>query len=107
MRNKKLAKRYYDKLFKEYCISDLVQYKLNRVKREIKKISKKVKKSKSPVSQPLLQQPQQISIKNEPSDINKTDWKLKMDKEKTKGKPEGLAGGATVPGRREVASLSL
>ncbi|KII64642.1 Protein FRA10AC1 [Thelohanellus kitauei] len=29
--NKKLAKRYYDKLFKEYCIADLVQYKLNRI----------------------------------------------------------------------------
>lgn len=28
---KKLAKRYYDKLFKEYCISDLSRYKENKV----------------------------------------------------------------------------
>uniref|UniRef100_A0A0N5A8L9 Protein FRA10AC1 homolog n=1 Tax=Syphacia muris TaxID=451379 RepID=A0A0N5A8L9_9BILA len=27
----RLAKRYYDKLFKEYCIADLSQYKKNRV----------------------------------------------------------------------------
>lgn len=26
----RLAKRYYDKLFKEYCIADLSQYKKNR-----------------------------------------------------------------------------
>ena len=28
---KRLAKRYYDKLFKEYCICDLSFYKLNKV----------------------------------------------------------------------------
>jgi protein FRA10AC1 len=28
---KRLAKRYYDKLFKEYCICDLSNYKLNKV----------------------------------------------------------------------------
>lgn len=28
---KKLAKRYYDKLFKEYCIGDLTKYKENKV----------------------------------------------------------------------------
>ncbi|KAK6104608.1 Folate-sensitive fragile site protein Fra10Ac1 family protein [Brugia pahangi] len=27
----RLAKRYYDKLFKEYCIADLSQYKKNRI----------------------------------------------------------------------------
>jgi protein FRA10AC1 len=27
----KLAKRYYDKLFKEYCICDLGRYKENKV----------------------------------------------------------------------------
>jgi len=26
-----LAKKYYDKLFKEYCISDLSRYKENKV----------------------------------------------------------------------------
>jgi protein FRA10AC1 len=29
---KRLAKRYYDKLFKEYCICDLTYYKENKVK---------------------------------------------------------------------------
>lgn len=28
---KQLAKRYYDKLFKEYCIADLSRYKENKV----------------------------------------------------------------------------
>lgn len=28
---KRLAKRYYDKLFKEYCVCDLTYYKLNKV----------------------------------------------------------------------------
>lgn len=28
---KRLAKRYYDKLFKEYCICDLAYYKINKV----------------------------------------------------------------------------
>lgn len=28
---KRLAKRYYDKLFKEYCICDLVYYKENKI----------------------------------------------------------------------------
>lgn len=28
---KQLAKRYYDKLFKEYCIGDLSRYKENKV----------------------------------------------------------------------------
>lgn len=28
---KQLAKKYYDKLFKEYCISDLSRYKENKV----------------------------------------------------------------------------
>ena len=28
---KRLAKRYYDKLFKEYCICDLMLYKQNKV----------------------------------------------------------------------------
>ena len=28
---KKLAKKYWDKLFKEYCISDLSRYKENKV----------------------------------------------------------------------------
>lgn len=27
----KLAKKYYDKLFKEYCICDLIHYKDNKV----------------------------------------------------------------------------
>lgn len=30
-REKKLAKKYYDKLFKEYCIADLSRYKENKV----------------------------------------------------------------------------
>jgi protein FRA10AC1 len=30
-RSKRLAKKYYDKLFKEYCIADLSRYKENRV----------------------------------------------------------------------------
>lgn len=30
---KQLAKRYYDKLFKEYCIADLSRYKENKVSR--------------------------------------------------------------------------
>ena len=30
-RGKSLAKKYYDKLFKEYCISDLSRYKENKV----------------------------------------------------------------------------
>ena len=30
-REKRLAKKYYDKLFKEYCISDLSRYKENKV----------------------------------------------------------------------------
>ena len=29
---KQLAKKYYDKLFKEYCICDLSHYKENKVK---------------------------------------------------------------------------
>lgn len=29
---KQLAKRYYDKLFKEYCIADLTRYKENKVR---------------------------------------------------------------------------
>lgn len=29
---KQLAKRYYDKLFKEYCIADLSRYKENKVR---------------------------------------------------------------------------
>jgi protein FRA10AC1 len=28
---KRLAKRYYDKLFKEYCICDLSYYKINKI----------------------------------------------------------------------------
>ena len=28
---KRLAKKYYDKLFKEYCICDLSYYKLNKI----------------------------------------------------------------------------
>lgn len=28
---KRLAKKYYDKLFKEYCIADLSRYKENKV----------------------------------------------------------------------------
>lgn len=31
LREKRLAKKYYDKLFKEYCISDLSRYKENKV----------------------------------------------------------------------------
>ena len=31
VREKKLAKKYYDKLFKEYCIADLSRYKENKV----------------------------------------------------------------------------
>lgn len=30
-REKELAKKYYDKLFKEYCIADLSRYKENKV----------------------------------------------------------------------------
>lgn len=30
-REKRLAKKYYDKLFKEYCIADLSRYKENKV----------------------------------------------------------------------------
>lgn len=30
-REKRLAKKYYDKLFKEYCITDLSRYKENKV----------------------------------------------------------------------------
>lgn len=30
-REKKLAKKYYDKLFKEYCLGDLSRYKENKV----------------------------------------------------------------------------
>lgn len=30
-REKELAKNYYDKLFKEYCIADLSRYKENKV----------------------------------------------------------------------------
>ena len=30
-REKNLAKRYWDKLFKEYCITDLSRYKENKV----------------------------------------------------------------------------
>ena len=30
-RGKKLAKKYYDKLYKEYCICDLSRYKENKV----------------------------------------------------------------------------
>jgi protein FRA10AC1 len=32
-REKRLAKKYYDKLFKEYCITDLSRYKENKVQR--------------------------------------------------------------------------
>lgn len=32
-REKELAKKYYDKLFKEYCIADLSRYKENKVKK--------------------------------------------------------------------------
>ena len=28
----KLAKRYWDKLFREYCVTDLSQYKMKKVK---------------------------------------------------------------------------
>jgi len=30
-RGRRLAKKYYDKLFKEYCIADLSRYKENKV----------------------------------------------------------------------------
>ena len=30
-REKRMAKKYYDKLFKEYCITDLSRYKENKV----------------------------------------------------------------------------
>lgn len=30
----RLAKKYYDKLFKEYCIADLTYYKQNKVAQE-------------------------------------------------------------------------
>lgn len=30
-REKELAKKYYDKLFKEYCIADLSRFKENKV----------------------------------------------------------------------------
>ena len=30
-REERLAKKYYDKLFKEYCISDLSRYKEDKV----------------------------------------------------------------------------
>jgi Folate-sensitive fragile site protein Fra10Ac1 len=30
-RGKRLAKKYYEKLFKEYCIADLSRYKENKV----------------------------------------------------------------------------
>lgn len=33
-REKELAKKYYDKLFKEYCIADLSRYKENKVRKE-------------------------------------------------------------------------
>lgn len=33
-REKDLAKKYYDKLFKEYCIADLSRYKENKVRKE-------------------------------------------------------------------------
>ena len=29
-----MAKKYYDKLFKEYCITDLSRYKENKVKQQ-------------------------------------------------------------------------
>lgn len=32
---KQLAKKYYDKLFKEYCIADLTMYKENKVLKKI------------------------------------------------------------------------
>lgn len=32
-REKELAKKYYDKLFKEYCIADLSRFKENKVGR--------------------------------------------------------------------------
>jgi len=31
IRAKQLAKKYYDKLFKEYCIADLSRYKENKI----------------------------------------------------------------------------
>lgn len=37
-REKELAKKYYDKLFKEYCIADLSRYKENKVKQMDKMI---------------------------------------------------------------------
>lgn len=30
-RGKRLAKKYYEKLFREYCIADLSRYKENKV----------------------------------------------------------------------------
>lgn len=36
---KQLAKKYYDKLFKEYCICDLTRYKENKVSLSINLIS--------------------------------------------------------------------
>ena len=33
--DKRLAKKYYDKLFKEYCLSDLSRYKENKVCRRL------------------------------------------------------------------------
>lgn len=35
---KQLAKRYYDKLFKEYCIADLTRYKENKVSKCIERV---------------------------------------------------------------------
>lgn len=37
-REKELAKKYYDKLFKEYCIADLSRFKENKVGSRILKI---------------------------------------------------------------------
>ena len=34
-REKRMAKKYYDKLFKEYCITDLSRYKENKVGKPI------------------------------------------------------------------------
>ena len=31
--DKQLAKKYYDKLFKEYCLADLTRYKENKVRK--------------------------------------------------------------------------
>jgi len=30
--DKRLAKKYYDKLYKEYCLADLSRYKENKVR---------------------------------------------------------------------------